>query len=91
MRTGGRSIAWMTVGVSLVVLIASVVALGLRIESWHQANPKALFYAIRTDRMSFTHAGREVQFEPEIDNAGEGVMRVQYGDGPSAQSLELEV
>ncbi|MAY73970.1 MAG: hypothetical protein CMJ31_04450 [Phycisphaerae bacterium] len=85
----GRAVAWSLAAFCAIVLVFSVRELASRIDAWQQANPKPLFYAIRTDHPTFSFSGREVSFEPEIDDSGAGTLILNYGD--SSKELDIEV
>lgn len=75
-----RRIAFGIAAVCGVTLLLSGYLLAKRIEAWHDANPRKLFYAIRTDQPDLEFAGRPVSFQGDLNEDGEGVVTLTYGE-----------
>jgi len=82
-----RLITGLIAAASFATLLLSGYALAQRIAEYHEDNPRPLFYAIRTDKTEFRFAGRDVEFEEELDAEGEGTVTLHYGD----ETLEMPV
>ena len=92
--TPGRIIAFSIAVASILSLFFSGWRLAVRISDWNEANPRRMYYALRTDQERIVFAERLAAFEPELDDRGEGLIRVRFGDPerPSdAETLEIPV
>jgi len=76
---------------SAAVFITTSVLLARRVGEYNQTHLKPLFYSIRMDDFEQEFAGRAVVFTPQVDEQGEGVVTLRYGEGSDAATVEMPV
>jgi len=77
-------------GVSLVLLVASVLGMAQRIEVYYRASDHPLYVWVRVGDRSFGYAGRPVTITDERTPEGAEGVRVTYGDATVSAKATIE-
>ena len=83
----GRTIWWALFAISFVAVIVSGIELTKRIGQYYQEVDHPLFAYIQVASTDFTFANRDVKLEEALDDDGNQVINVTYGD----EHLQLDV
>jgi len=79
MRT--KRIIWLGVAaISAAATAVGTIELAGRIATWNEENPTPIWYFREMERTRFEFQGREVEIDWDLDDRGEGAVRVEYGD-----------
>lgn len=86
-RKQERSIWWGLVALSLIAIAIAGVSLTKRIGAYYKEVDHALFAYIQVASSSFTFADRDLTLEETLDENGEPIIAIEYGD----QRLTVDV